>query len=90
MGEGWKAWKGEWAAKEQGQRYTLGESEKGKPVLFYGGVGPIALLRTAEDSRFELEGLEMNVVLEEKEGVKTISVKSGLSGDAIELKTVEA
>lgn len=90
MGDEWKAWKGEWAAKEQDQRYTLGESEKGKPVLFYGGMGPISLLRTAEDSRFELEGLEMSVVLEEKDGVKAISVKSGLSGNAIEFKAVEA
>lgn len=46
----------------------LQESEKGKPVLFYDGIGPITLLRTAEDSRFELEGLEMSVVLEDKDG----------------------
>ncbi len=94
MGEAWKVWKGEWAAADTTQqgtkRYTLGESAEGKPVLFFGGVGPIALLRTVDDALFELEGLEMSATLEDKEGVKTISVKSGLSADAVKLEAVAA
>ncbi|KAJ3472029.1 hypothetical protein NLG97_g11349 [Lecanicillium saksenae] len=92
LGDAWKAWKGDWLADKAapGQQYTLGEGEDGKPVVFYGGVGPIALLRTAEDNSFDLEGLQMNAALDEKEGEKVVNMKSRLSGDTVELKAVKS
>lgn len=88
--EAWKDWKGAWDVEDAAasQRYMVDEAA-GKPVLFYGGVGPIALLRTAEEKVYDVEGLRMTVTMGEKEGKKELSIRSALSGGSIDLKQLD-
>lgn len=91
IGEEWKSWLGAWQdEKGAGKEYRVEEGEGGKPVLFYDGVGPIAILKTYEEKKFELEALEMILELEEKEGDKTIKATSNMSNEAVVLKRVVA
>lgn len=87
--EHWKGWIGRWEVEDDdtgsSKIYRLEAGDGSKPVLFYGLVGPIAMLRTVVDDEFELEGVQMKVELTEKGQTKGILVTSGLSGKSVEL-----
>ncbi|KAK2592394.1 hypothetical protein QQS21_009913 [Conoideocrella luteorostrata] len=91
VGDGWKAYRGQWT---DGEHTFMVDGEEGYPTVLYDGLGPIRLLPAArpgarnEDGAccFVLEGLKLLFNLKEENGKKILAMENGAERTSTDLR----